>query len=480
MSDERRDPFNQIDPDINHYGAINNLGFPVCETEYFDIDKFNLKFQSNHRNLSIIHLNIRSINQNSDNFSVFLSNLNLKFDIICLSETWLTEGGALADFLPNHDAYHSCRRGNRRGGGVSIFIAKRLKSRCSLVYSENSERVECVFAEFNSNNRKVVIGSCYKPPCSNIELFNNEICNRLNEFNFSNTQFVLCGDFNVDYMKYGENNTISSFYNSLFALNMIPLITKPTRVIDSSCSLIDNILTSNPFNFISGVFQIDITDHFPIFAIFRDFFPSHREKNTQISFRLTSDARLEALKTKFNSMNLNAILPAIDISQDLDRLENKILQLYNTFCPVKHKILSYKDRLKPWISFDIRQSMKKRQIYFNLYRRGLLSANEYNKYRNLVNKQIRTAKQNYYINLFEKSKHDAKKSWKLINSLIRNSSAKSSNKIEKIVVDGVTLTVENDIASAFNQNFANIREKIATSIPCYNFDHLNFNFDHFS
>ena len=58
-------------------------------------------------------------------------------------------------------------------------------------------------------------------------------------------------------------------------------------------------------------------------------------------------------------MNLNAILPAIDISLDLDRFENSILQLYNTFFPIKHRILSYKDKLKPWISFDIKQSMKK-------------------------------------------------------------------------------------------------------------------------
>ena len=113
MFDERMDPLDHLDPDLNHFQAINNFLSMNC-SNYHNTNKFNSMFQPNSLNLNIIHINIRSINQNGNNLVVFLSNLNVTFDIICISETWLAKGSVLVDLLPNYNAFKRILYGNTR------------------------------------------------------------------------------------------------------------------------------------------------------------------------------------------------------------------------------------------------------------------------------------------------------------------------------------------------------------------------------
>ena len=51
---------------------------------------------------------------------------------------------------------------------------------------------------------------------------------------------------------------------------LIPTICKPNRLTNSSYTPIDNVFASNLRNFVSGIFIIDISDHLPIFIIFKN------------------------------------------------------------------------------------------------------------------------------------------------------------------------------------------------------------------
>ena len=56
------------------------------------------------------------------------------------------------------------------------------------------------------------------------------------------------------------------FVELMFANHFVPLINKPTRVKETSATLIDNIFTNNVgADSIQGIFYTDISDHFPIF-----------------------------------------------------------------------------------------------------------------------------------------------------------------------------------------------------------------------
>ena len=75
---------NSSDPDLHFYNTnVKNLNTPYILPG--ELQK--LLRDDKDENVSVLHLNIRSINKNLQNFKMFLSNLNLSFSVICFSET---------------------------------------------------------------------------------------------------------------------------------------------------------------------------------------------------------------------------------------------------------------------------------------------------------------------------------------------------------------------------------------------------------
>ena len=82
--------------------------------------------------------------------------------------------------------------------------------------------------------------------------------NTLLKLNKENREIYICGDFNINLLKYDEDIVVQEFYNLMTSHGFIP----QTRITDSSMTLIDNIY-SNMFlnNTFSGNIIIEITDH---------------------------------------------------------------------------------------------------------------------------------------------------------------------------------------------------------------------------
>ena len=86
--------------------------------------------------------------------------------------------------------------------------------------------------------------------------------NTLFKLNKENNEIYICGDFNINLLKYDEDIAVQEFYNLMTSNGFIPQITLQTRITDSSMTLIDNIY-SNTFlnNTFSGNIIIEIADH---------------------------------------------------------------------------------------------------------------------------------------------------------------------------------------------------------------------------
>jgi len=65
----------------------DNLNFKYCSEDTFNHITSAIR---NHVELSIVHMNIRSLNANSHSLIQFLALLDLQFDVIVLSEVWST------------------------------------------------------------------------------------------------------------------------------------------------------------------------------------------------------------------------------------------------------------------------------------------------------------------------------------------------------------------------------------------------------
>ena len=76
---------------------------------------------------------------------------------------------------------------------------------------------------------------------------------------------LISGDCNLDLLKYNSNVPIGEFFNSMLSYSFVPTISKPTRITDTSATIIDNIFVNKTqYKICSAVIYSDISDHMPI------------------------------------------------------------------------------------------------------------------------------------------------------------------------------------------------------------------------
>ena len=273
-------PLRGADPDTNFFACIQS----PCESNYFSENSVNALCGPHSNDLSLFHLNIRSIPANFSSLSLYLSSLKVDFDVIAISETWLREHTADAFGLPCYKM-ESRYREIRTGGGVSILIKESLKYIVRNDLTLFNDTIESLFIEVVSLHKRVIIAVIYRPPGTDIRDFNDSLTEVLDIIKRERKICYIMGDFNIDLLKSNQHIPSSEFCELLFSHSFFPLISKPTRATFETATLIDNIF-SNACNFqqhLSGILCTDISDHFPVFA-FNPSIRICRESQTQIQF----------------------------------------------------------------------------------------------------------------------------------------------------------------------------------------------------
>ena len=225
---------------------------------------------------SLLHVNIRSMNKNFESLNNLLDQSNFNFSVLGLSETWFSDKPNSLFSIPGFDLVYN-NRINKTGGGVGMYIssAYRYSERPNLNYMNDS--IETIFVEIESVERKnIIIGVVYRPPKSSQNEFLSQLQNILANPLLRDKDCILMGDFNINLLNYDNDTFVQEFYGTLLTSSFMPLIYKPTRIMDKSSTLIDNIFTNiHPFPK-AGVVISDLTDHFPIFASFQSNYRSQK------------------------------------------------------------------------------------------------------------------------------------------------------------------------------------------------------------
>ena len=198
---------NELD---EHY--FNDETSNASETNYiFQEDiKQTLSETTQYDNLSLLHLNIRSLNTNFDDFNNLLEESNFSFNIICLSETWSTDKNfqESSNFhFPNYDAIHLERKTKKKGGGVLIYIKTNLMYRVRNDLSvSDCDREILTIEVINNGTKNFLVSCCYKPPRANTNNFNISLSSIILSANKEKKGFFSLGDFNMNCLNY-ENDT---------------------------------------------------------------------------------------------------------------------------------------------------------------------------------------------------------------------------------------------------------------------------------
>lgn len=468
------DLFNDIDVDVNYFSEqYPDLGLED-RSKYYDISELSSDVTLDIHDLSVLSLNIWSLLPKLDEFTAILHVMKHKFDVICLTETWLNGNVLSLANITGYKSYHKVREG-RRGGGVSIYINENISCKILDDYSISSDDIECLFIECQYRNVKFLIGCIYRPPSGDCGLYMNHMDNALQRLSTPlYAENFICGDFNFNMLESQNDLKCLEFMNMMSSYSYIPLITKPTRINDISGNhaLLDNIFIRNSFSFVPGVIMFSISDHYPIFSICKKFFDTVNPSFSK-QFRSITDNNLAMLYNCLSQHDFSNIYEIDDLNEAFVQLERVVFGYYNDVCPLVTRSATYKDRIKPWIDQDVKREIKLKNGYYKLFRRGIIERHAFNRIRNRVNRLIKERKRAYFSDRFEHVGGDVRRTWTLINDTIKPSLSGNRGNIAELVIGDSVIRNSTLISEKLNDHFSSVGRNIASSITVHS-DHREF------
>ena len=300
------------DPDKNFF----NNKLQQIDSPYFSVDNFiAISEQLNKDHFSILHLSIRSLNANIDNFREFLASLNGNFSVIVLTESCCDET-TIENSLLNLNNYFSVHqtRKNKKGGGIFIYIHKHLEFKLRNDIDIFNNEIETRSVEIiNSKSRNFVVTGICRPPKVDIKVFKNYCKDFLKKENASSKIFFMVGDLNINSFNYDNNELVKKFFNLIFQSEFLPVIQRATRVTRTTAAAIDHIITDAILESTihSGIIKANKSDHFLIFTILEN--SCNKNKNyrkTKITKRDFSNENIQSFKFLLENIKWDQFLPS--------------------------------------------------------------------------------------------------------------------------------------------------------------------------
>lgn len=209
----------------------------------------------NSYNLSVCHWNLNSIA--AHNFSKLTSleayNLIHKYDIICLSETYLDSAYKLDDealALSNYKLVRADHPDNVKRGGVCIYYKETLPVK----FVNINFLTECLVCELCINNKKCILACIYRSPSQTTPEFHSFLTNFEQMLDFISNQnpfmVLIIGDLNARSKTWWTDDTTTSEGSQIEALTssygLMQMISDPTHILQNLSSCIDLLFTNQP------------------------------------------------------------------------------------------------------------------------------------------------------------------------------------------------------------------------------------------
>lgn len=418
------------------------------------------------RGFKVAHLNVRSMVNKMDDIRMLIK--EKPFEIFTISETWLNTSIADSEIeIPGYTFARKDRGNGSRGGGTLVFVRDGIPYKhCEDLKTVSLET--CWVEVTRPKCKKLIICCAYRPPTASIDSGIDELNSLLPSLP-PDAEFILLGDFNINFLSSKsdpdrkQKRKIMHFANMH---NLEQLITTPTRISESSQSIIDLLFVNNSQRIVqSGVIVSTISDHFLVYCTIKSGVPKAQPR--VIEYRSYKSYDKKKFIDDLKNVNWDAIVEQPDLNSVVSTWNKLFSGVADQHAPIK------RNRVKgipiPWMTPKLSQAMRDRDYY---HRRAVKSKSlahwkTYRKLRLFVNKEVKRCKSEYYQNLIEKNRGNPAELWKTLNAV---TSRKSTSRPTCIITDGVTSTEPLSIAKALNVHFTTIGTKLAvyfTSIPNY-------------
>ena len=381
----------------------------------------------------------------------------------CVKHSYINE--QFTDNELHIDTYQMTRRDiQTHGGGLLIYT----KSYLSCIHRDDLEiaGIEMIWMEVK-NNRQIpfLLCYCYRPPSSSSDWI-TKVENAIEKANTEQKEIILLGDFNFNLLS--ETSATKQWLDITDNLNLKQLVETPTRVTDTSRTLIDHAFTNASENIINvTVPEYSISDHFPVCLtrkITKDFDkgPVHKF----ILYRYTNSFIEPAFVLDLENQPWSVIDIFDNVNHALDYFLDIFTTVLSKHAPEKKKRVK-RSKQPNWITNDLSNAIKTRDRY------KLQNTEQYRFWRNKTKSLIHNSKINYYTETINNNHKNPKQLWQNLHDITGKSVKQSTNFIDD--ENGIPISDPEAIANRFNDHFTSVHEKlhIGHSSGGFNTDNLN-------
>ena len=152
-------------------------------------------------------------------------------------------------------------------------------------------------------------------------------------------------------------------------MQLFPTITRPSRITQTSATLIDNIFINEKFqrDYDSALQVTDTSDHLPIMCLLKQTKITDKTPITFESRSLTAE-KLNIIKNKLHLEDWYGLLNKTDIDKNFNLLNDKISDTLDEVDPVRTiAILARRRFIEPWMSKSLKSSSRKRCNYIKTH-----------------------------------------------------------------------------------------------------------------
>ena len=443
--------------------------FELVDTcEYVGVDETNTGIDSN--SLACIQWNIRGLISKQCELSKFLLECGgtKKIDLVILSETWLTRNNSNKVNVPGY-SFVGNNRTSKKGGGVGFLISDTISYNVRKDLYISSNILENISIEFKLGKKYYIACSMYRPPNTNAKEFNDLFLDYLTkQCKLANKQELIIGlDHNLDFLNKDKHVPTQLFIEQILDNDLMPVITKPTRITKHSATLIDNVLLSKGLSIEerSCIIETDLSDHLPSLVVVPNVYNKKCEP-LEIVTRDTTPSKLTELN---RLINLNVRLPNINqsVNENFNVFHDQLLDCINEVCPEKVVTIPAKRVIRePWISKGLIKCSSRQLALYRAFLHDKSSQNEskYLNYRNTLKKVKRRCKIDHYHQKCSEFRQNTKKLWKIINQ-VKGKCQDKSTIITCLKIDNVKNYNSSNICDHLGKYFATVGENYASKIP---------------
>ena len=354
-------------------------------------------------------------------------------DLVFLTETKCNPE-ILNSTLFNTECYTVVRKDrpvqNAPGGGIAILVKKNLVVTEDPVSSlVDHDAQESVWCEVRCRKGKdLVLGSIYRTPSSPAEN-NDRICDllKLSEELTKEKQLLVCGDFNFGNIMWEENRVVNGSQGHGQALNFLETVndnfwtqnaTEWTHLReDNNPSRLDLVLTrtDSEVEDIRYLAPLGLSKHAVIcFTLTADSRPKeHQRLSPKLNYHKADKVKMREL---FGQVNWEEAFANKGVNEKWDIF----IDNYNRI--VKICVPTYKNRpgcIKPkWMNRRVETLIRKKQEAWRKYRKRKNAPHreQYNSARNMVTREVRTAKYEYEKRVAEDATRNTRHFWAYVRS----------------------------------------------------------------